>query len=790
MADTAKIDEVIAACNAKLESVTKTSENVVEVVHSVLSDLATVKQVYQRQVQPIFIIPAPTNRDELMLIPDRCHELGDGTLGSGGSGFARAVAESNALLSELAPNSDSIEAYKRLVQMSNGLLAPIETLQPCYESSAGSHMVGWCNAALARVRTPYESLQCKDGHVDLSRLRLKSPAWSECLDKGWLFDIVTAYAVSKMPTLMPLAQEAYNVPQQLSSDESPVQIMKKIHMQFQAADGLHQQDPARHPPADWDVAGRSAARSKPPCAAYMDACVSFTRKFGGSSAERLSELDKYIKICGYGGRSIEGEFLRKLASLSIGGGTFEASRFRLGIYKYMLSDSAKVVGGICTSARESDLVRLVSMVADVKRAETAMNTARRIARELDMASDIEVQMLGVLDVRIVAQVWGRTGCLKVLPHSVEDAAHMFVEEANLKLGTTYASPWAPWVLVERHAFSQRGTVAQRMKAQPKRGVHIPERDHSGHLIDKSIPLREAGFDIGMTVINKKEPHLKAMIDRFGPLEVVVIDHSNEIETNVPYDEFLDKYKAGTYTAPEMLLNRRTKDPQDHISVQITITKGLLVDALKQLWKANSSAYDALNVGLKPKQLIAKTDIDVKQVRLVPFTYNFVVNSPPEPGVVPKAPTFPSVSLGKLIQRPSSKEFILTAPACGQNDTSFVNPWWFLLVSNDDRVANCEVEFIKLSDVLRGAPRGISGVCVPTVVNVKPIKANDILRVFIKKDGAHALVDEAARKNDVVEKGPARGGLPTSNLGRGRGGAVKRAPPGGGPSSAAKRGGGR
>ena len=807
--DPVEQERCIARSNAKLINLTASSENLVEVIEDVIRDGRAHGLVYKLRIHTRFVIPARSNRNNLGLIPNNAHHIGNGCFGVKGSGFSFNEIQNNALCAELQSEGEIVETvdrYKELVALSDGLLAPIETLQPKFASSGGSHMTAFCNATLAGCRTPFENIADRVGNIDQQRLRTKSPNFASALDEGWEWDVVTAKFNAALPRLMVLAQEAKNAPMQLGTSEGELQMMLKA-----IEEGNRRQEVGN---VDWADVAKAAARSKSPCGPYMVTCVKYARLFGGGKeAPFLKEIDEYIKVCGYGGRSLGGAFLGKLTDLPIGGGDVACVQFRKGVFKYMVSDTDNVVGGMCAGAKDTDLARLLAHDQEVKAADLMMSKARTVAQQFGLARAAEVQMLGVLDVRIVALVWGRKALDRRTFASISDVADTFVTEANKKQKLAIVSPWAEDAKADRLAESLKAKPAKKQKAAPAAKT-ILERDAAGNLADPSAPLKERGFSVGADIVCKADsstwtlksfaatcvevaPRSRAHvptasgagagaeISEAEAVDAEAVDAeavgdtaeenaAAEVATTnivkVPYDEFAAKYKLGVSADIEIVANWREFDPTQMISLQIMRTKGWVADALVKLWDhyCTDPAYDHLIVGAKPKRVTTSVAIEVGAITLVPLTYNITVLD--EADV--KKVVFPSWNLGALIEDPKRKAFVLSS-AVEIKDKSFVNPWWFVTTTADDRDSNVEIQCRKAGSLVNGIASSVGrDLMVPTLTNTKVVKKGGALVLYVPK-GASAPVaaptpsDTHAAAAPAQKRTAARGaGTPAK---RGRGG---------------------
>jgi hypothetical protein len=762
MASNALLHEAISRGNTLLASVSKSSENLVEIIDNVMDDLRRHGGVYRMKIKSTFVIPARTNRNLLGLIPYNMHKLGDDLFGQNGSGFSRQEAEKNALCAELGDDADEdLAAYIKLVTQSNGMVAPIESLQPRYASSGGSHLCGFANATKASCRTPFPNLTDHEGKIDESRLRTKSPRFAEGLDEGWEFDVVSAKVVKNMPKLMLLAQEARNIPMQVGNQESDVQIMKKTLHEANDHQKLFSLDP-RVGPTNWAEIGRAAARSKPPCASYIDSIVKWARIFGGGAdGSRLNELDTFIKVCGYGGRSLGGPFLQKLTESDIGGGPLECDRFRLGIYKYMVSNGGKVVGGVSTAAKDTDLAKLLGLSESVREANELMNDARNVAREFNFAPEVEAKVMGMLDIRVVCHVWGRKSPEPTKFNSVYECADKFVNDCNVEYGSTVESPWREKAAKSREDAAQGVAPKRTLTPMPQ---NLIERDARGALKDPSVPLREVGFSEGCALMDKTNPEVSRLLpielNRFLPSGVEIKSRTCAAKSVVPYRTFLETYRLDATVDPDTIANWRALSPVDHINIKMVTMKADVMRALAALWATFSVQYDRLRIDSKPKRVLATANIAKGSLKLVPLTFNVSAVYAADY----KPPTFPSITLGELISGTQPKVFNLIS-AMDVKDGTFINPWWFVATTTDDREANLAIEAVKhVGDLVTDdeLPTPARNLVVPMLVNTKKISEGDQLLMHVPKKGA---APPTAATTPTLRRGGAVRGRGRGILGR-------------------------
>ena len=758
-------DIAIDLCNTDLAKVSKTSTNLVEVIECCIKRLTAVGEIYTLKINPRFIVPAKSNRNFLGLIPNLAHEIGDGCVGRHGTGFSYHEAEKNALCAEIASGDTSvIQNYEKLVEMSDGMLAPITHMQPKFESSGGTHLTAFVNAANCSCKTPIDSLRNADGCIDVVRISNQSPNFAEARVEGWTWTVVTANAVRKMPTLMVLAQEARNTPQQVATKESTVQVMRKINDAAAVREQAHDADNTL-PPLDWSTLGMIALRSRPPCSEHMDVCVKFTRLFGGGKqSTMLRELHEFIQACGYGGRELSGCFLSKLTDLHIGGGPEQCIRFRYAIWKWMISQHNKIVNGQCTAAKDTDLQKFVTDAAkiNVTAAEKIMWQLREdIVPKLACTNVVFTQLLGVAECRMVGFIWGRKGGESLTFTSLADIADVCVNDANRSGRTSVVSPWLAEAAASRSLAAGSAPKAKRTTA-PVPSARIVERDSSGNLAVPSSSLESAGVRVGCKLICKRDDTRWSLMS-FGSLEDGVeigsrdsngdIVESPEFTVAVPYLDFQKDYRVDASVSAEPIENWRALNPAEHISAKIAIIKGNVVEAMSLIWQQLSAdnAYDSIQPMTDPKQVRVIKYIPAGKLKLTLFTPNLSVIDKEDV----KAMSIPSWDFGPLVEAPKCKHFVATS-FLDTKDNTFINPWWMVTVVHDDRKANMFVQHKRAGDLAREIPTDVGkNLTTPIMVNTSPLQAGAVLAVFIPP---------AVTKNEMVHgaKGGGRSGKGSSN----------------------------
>ena len=159
-------------------------------------------------IAPIKVLVHKENRNRHMIKALDAHEKGEYVYGVG----CDRSQMSKAICCELAPMGPmrltNIQKNKDLVDMANGLLAPINGTEE-YLSLSCSHFTAFCRAANHGCKTPRSAIANGAGRIDAHRLKQQSE-WRAVLEVGWSWTIIPWEIDIHWPRFAKVLQRALN----------------------------------------------------------------------------------------------------------------------------------------------------------------------------------------------------------------------------------------------------------------------------------------------------------------------------------------------------------------------------------------------------------------------------------------------------------------------------------------------------------------------------------------------------------------------------------------------------
>ena len=238
-------------------------------------------------LKPCQILVHPDNRSTLKLNSFNMHRLGAKIKSVGASHEELAGAVCIEMATNAEARSKQLLSNKKLAEISNGYICEVLGSEK-YLSVGGSHMAGFCRAAIHGCKTSEHSIRDDGGRVDLHKIKA-DPVFADILDKGWEWLVVSASVEETFPRIADFMQRALNSTNSIASDASELEVMSSI-AQFAA-----NQEKAGEP-INWDACSSAACASNPPCADYGYILARFAQDYGGGrGAPLVTHLDNFAK---------------------------------------------------------------------------------------------------------------------------------------------------------------------------------------------------------------------------------------------------------------------------------------------------------------------------------------------------------------------------------------------------------------------------------------------------------------------------------------------------------------
>ena len=329
---------------------------------------------------------------------------------------------------------------------------------------------------------------------------------------------------------------------------------------------------------------------------------------------------------------------------------------------------------------------------------------------------------GQLDVTAIDYLFGNKGEYK----SLQAIAHDFVKSVNVLIfhegGTEpIVSPWAA------AAPEPTADVAEK---PADCGRRMQDFSSDGKLADPTTLLLERGFDIGKNVVAKgTDTFFK--ITKISSESVTVLKQNRVVGKVAPdpvvveFAEFLGGWEiCNPDAAPSELVDWAKATYLRSIFAHQTIVKGAVAEALFETARDENSAGldEVLRLTEKPRKTVrTKVGFTTGSLKLVPTTTSIGVV------VVPQRIPAGAISLGPLLKTGEHTfEFYLQSSYQKPSGTSvgFVEPYWFVRESDDDRECNMVLQPIGVAETLED-PTEVT-VEIPLMVNSKEINKYDEL----------------------------------------------------------------
>ena len=210
------------------------------------------------------------NRNKSMLNQKNVHTKGEIIFNIG----ADRKQLITAICVELAPAGPTrlanIEANRKLIKRSAGLLAPINGRER-YLSLGCGHTVAFCKTCKVGGRTFLILLQDKDGMLDVGKIK-KQPEFKAMIEEGWEWKVIPWDVDALYPRFAKVTQKALN-----GSNSAATEISE-----MDAAMALAELMEEMKDQAGWEkIAIEKVSESCMTCAVFLPVILDFVKLYGG-----------------------------------------------------------------------------------------------------------------------------------------------------------------------------------------------------------------------------------------------------------------------------------------------------------------------------------------------------------------------------------------------------------------------------------------------------------------------------------------------------------------------------
>lgn len=651
----------------------------------------------------------PSNRYGDGLDPERVHKL---ILAIFSAGWC-VEETSMAVAREVDGNdSDAIDSNVQLAIDACDMLPPVnpQTLKvltlSCGHTTAG---LGCFGHGVTVHLAPLQKL-CHEGRLSLAKLRELQPAYAEAVDKGLTYRVIRAPVIRACPRLPMYVQEAYNTSQQTAQRESCFQVLLKIHSE------ARRMQKAGHPP-DWKSIATKVGNTRPDHAPHCGGYAAFIGQHvdnDGMILKRLGQCLKSVPIKA----TVRGSIFQALADQPLVGASEYVEAAALLMYDP--GKASYVKNGVSTIFASCDFAQLSNKLSNA-----ALQVAK-LLRELRAA----LESADVPD-RVVNMKIGDVGKQLV----------MHVHAKSKDYPDLEACQWACWNKLKAELIDTDASdlkVPKSWGKEPKRDktpappdatgtMQVPRSDGS---VDTAAQLARLGFKVGGSVAVKHPQGVKVTPET---LEITAITKHHvaargalptsriELEHAVFVRQYVCITVCATVRIPIGDLTNTASWKAEHHNMMARLV-------LEQAWRETLPFLRGrLVCEVKPhKRLIATADFDTGAMILVPLASSVrFTSTEPEFGV--SKPLFKSFSYNV-----DDKHFfcVIAGRAPTDGDTGSV-PYFCIRPSADIADVNTassahRVTFNKVSYE------------VPVLVNVRPIKRGEELKIYAKPMTADQL----------------------------------------------------
>ena len=481
----------------------------------------------ERDVHPKYFLTHIENRDKLMLNAKQVHNKGKviANIGADRNQLSTAIAV------EIAPSGPTrvanLEANRKLIEKSNGLLAPMNG-QELYLSLGCGHTVAFCKVAPLCGPTPEKTLQDEHGALDCARLQ-KQSEFKAMMEIGWAWEIIPWDVDAMFPKFAKKCQKALNGSNSASSEIGELDTaMALSDLQTELSAETE----------SWEkLAIKTVQGSQMSCGEYATVILDFVKMYGGGpGAPHISFMDAIGKK--YNSTMVLGaEFWKAMTYTQFPDKTnmYPLLRVALGLVNLTADPANKILA-------KGDVQKLATQkhIAKAREAELILGQALEICTILEQngtKKDDILEALGQLFVRIglAATEKGSKGA-EGKDWSIGEIKKLYIDACSKVVGTKVNfEDWGDVVLpAAKPAPAPAASKAQQSPAS----LH----DHNS----ATWIAQSKGFEVGSVIKESSRANQKFVI-------VSIDDASTEIQLRevVTYDGAAVPF-LGTVTLEELL----------------------------------------------------------------------------------------------------------------------------------------------------------------------------------------------------------------------------------------------
>ncbi len=667
-------------------------------------------------IGPWSLLCHPENRNKLGVNPHNCHANGKKIHMTG----ADRTLLVQACCVEMPPAtsdrySTTIAFNKRLVETSNGLLAPVSETEK-YLTLGTSHTSAFCKAAIHACKSKYEDLADSNGNLDTQAIKAKNAEFRAMLEEGWSFFVAPYWIDDELPEWAPVAQRALNLHHAVNADaneiESACGLLEVLENETEEA---------------WAAATEAIEASEPKCKPYLKSVAAFTKSVGKELVQCIADVLKSVGATVHLGQ----DFTEALAG-------FECPK-SLCPYPFMRTAYAlaqltgdKVRDGVGRLLALSDISAMKSKDGLVWLSSSEKTLATTWEKTQKYASDGSVNQASIqcafarCAIRVVLhhrqkEKWGFDKTVyKTVEEIVEKFNEEYLELKKKSVGSNVAQKTDEKDGASTAASSTSRTNVQTTAldlAKSKFGLKIDKyytnEDDKDGLIWKLKDLNDKTATF-------QQFHLWPLPDGKVAKEVTCEIGFAELKVWKP---FKAKVPKATMNLDTFMVEANTNVKDEDLRAEAWV-------ALRSAFDENDSSEKYLKFSVQPPEVWSTCKWEKGELVLVPMVNSMTALSKLGGKDADDAVTMTvgksKVVIAKCVQAKTAiSKHIAGEVTLEQLEKSkpLVVPYWWVSSSKEAKDANMKVGFVEVSGNIR----------IPTLVNHKELKANDklVVQEFVK-----------------------------------------------------------
>ena len=670
-------------------------------------------------VGPWLLLCHPENRNKLGINPHNCHVNGKKIYTTG--------ADRNLLVQaccvEMPPAtsdrySSMIAFNKRLVDTSNGLLAPVSETEK-YLTLGTSHTGAFCKAAIFACRSKFADLADSNGNLDTQAIKAKNDDFRAMLEEGWNFFVAPYWIDDELPEWAPVASRALNLHHAVNADaneiESACGLLEVLENDTEEA---------------WAAAIEAIEASEPKCKPYLKSVAAFTKSVGKELVQCIADVLKSVGATVHLGQ----DFTEALA-------TFECPK-SLCPYPFMRTAYAlaqltgdKVRDGVGRLLALSDISAMKSQHGILWLPSSEKQLAATWEKTQKCASNGSVSQSAIqcafarCAIRVVLhhrqkEKWGFDKTVyKTVSEILEKFDEEYLELLQLKsgVGSKVAQKTAEKATASTAASSTSRTSFQTTAldlAKSKFALEI-DKYYTNENDKEGLIWKLTGLDDKTATF--KQFHLWPLPD--GKV-------AKEVKCEIGFAE-LKAWKRFKAKVPKPTMNLDTFMVEGNPNVKDEDLRAEAWVALRSAFDEHDSSEKWLKFSVQPPEVWSTCKWEKGELVLVPMVNSITALSKLGDKDADDAVTMTvgksKIVLAKCVQAKTAiSKQIAGESTLEQLEKSkpLVVPYWWVSSSKEAKDANMKVGFVEVSH---------GNIRVQTLVNHKEIKANDklVAQEFVK-----------------------------------------------------------